>query len=1098
MKKHLNTYLYLVFVFAAIVGYTQQRPFINNIDKQTGIPGDTIFISGTGFSTGNMEVFIGHGKVENIVSESATSLQVIVPMTATYGNIIAQNTSSGLSGKSVEYFTPAFSGGDFNPDKVSSQKQLLTFNQFTYDLCACDLDGDGLTDISAANNNSGNVSFFRNQSKPNSVQFNRDVDDEDNDIPTVITQCGDLNGDGKPEVVFTSGEGDAEFQIFIYTNISTVGDIDFEDANIKFSLPKNSNNENRLARRFAIADIDGDGKNDLTIGNTFDNSLFIYRNTTSSSGGTITFANPYEFTVSGTDQVGSVEVADLNNDGIMDIVTLPYNQNQEQINLIRNESSPGTFKLINDGVIGSGSNRLNLGIADLNGDYLPEIISNNVTDFTIEIYKNNSTGGNLSFETSPSRIQNATQAWGFQAADMNGDGLVDIVASSAASRIFVAENKSTLSDFDFTLHSLPTLTANRNIEVFDVDHDAKPDLVFVNSSEASTEGRIGVILNQNCLSPAIFPEDLTFCRNNAFELFSTKAYNASYQWTNPSGNAVFTENNDKVRVTVNTGTSVSMAVEITSNDGQCTDKVTQTFNIANGTPSLPSIIVTQDPSKCNGTDITLEGPDGFNNYYWTLPNGSQTTTTTKTLNILNSSSEDAGIYELRTQVDGECSSDAATQIIDIDEPPLIGVFNNGKDEFCETGETELEIPNISGFTFQWKKDGVELSGETGTTLTVNSSLTSGGLTGDYTVDVISSAGCKNQSLDYALKSVALPSSSFDSPAKKCVNVDADFTATSTGEDGYDLEYVWDFGDNSSETGLSTTHSYSTNNRYTVTLTTSYSDVEACSASNTETITITPIPSIKIKAPQGEEKCPSDSLELRIDDTSVVSYLWSNGSTDSSIYGVTEPDEDESTYSVEIETDVECVVTDEITISNYQNSRISIATSDIGVTINNREIQLEDDQTKVTLRAENGYDYLWSPSRILSDSTSDEVEVFPELNSTVVKVTGKDDLHDCITSDSVTVLLPGIIARKSFSPNGDNEGFDCWQILNTSNTSGCTVYIFDTRGSLVFEGQSPFNNDCVWNGNIDNGSTPAPEGVYYYVMKCDQENNNLSGSILLGR
>ncbi len=1097
MKKHLNTYLYLVFVFAAIVGYTQQRPFINNIDKQTGIPGDTIFISGTGFSEGNMEVFIGHGKVENIVSESATSLQVIVPMTATYGNIIAQNTSTGLLGKSVEYFTPAFSGGEFNPDKVSSQKQLLTFNQFTYDLCGCDFDGDGLTDIAASNNNSQNVSFFRNQSTPNSVQFNRDIEDEDNDIATVITQCGDLNGDGKPEVVFTSGEGDAEFQIFIYTNISTPGNIDFEDTKTRFSLPKNSSNENRLPRRFVIADIDGDGKNDLIIGNTFDNSLYIYRNTTSSSASAITFASPNEFIVSGTDQVGSVEVADLNNDGITDIVTLPYNQNQEQINLIRNESSPGEIRLINDGVIGSSSYRLNLGIADLNGDYLPEIISNNVNDFTIEVYKNNSSGGSLLFESTPYEIDNATQAWGFQAADMNGDGLVDIVSASAASRIYVAENKSTLNEFDFTLHSIPTLTSNRNIEVFDVDHDAKPDLVFVNSSDINAEGKIGIILNQNCLAPKIFPEDLTFCRNNAFDLFGTKAYNASYQWANPSANAIFTDNNDKVTVTVNTGTSVSMSVEITSNDGQCTDKVTQTFNISNGTPSTPSINVIQDPSKCNGTDITLEGPDGFSSYKWTLPNGTETVTSTKTLNILNSSSEDAGVYELITQVEGECSSDPVTQIVDIDEPPLIGVFNNGKDEFCETSETELEIPNISGFTFQWKKDGIDLSGETGTSLTVNSSLTNT-MTGDYSVDVISAAGCKNQSLAYALKSVPLPTSSFDLPEKKCVNVEADFTATSTGESGYDLDYTWDFGDNNNGTGLSTTHTYTTNNKYTVSLTTSYTEIDACSTTNTETITITPVPTIAIQAPQGEEKCPSDSLELRIDDASVVSFNWSNGSTESSIYGYTNPQADEATYSVEMETDVECVVTDEITISNYQNSRINIATSDIGVSINNGEIKLGDEETKVTLRAENGYDYLWSPSKILSDSTSDEVEVFPELNSTIVKVTGKDDIHDCVTADSVTVLLPGIIARKSFSPNGDNEGFDCWQILNMSNTTGCTVYIFDTRGSVVFKGESPFNNDCVWNGNIDNGSTPAPEGVYYFVMKCDQENNNLSGSILLGR
>ncbi len=54
----------------------------------------------------------------------------------------------------------------------------------------------------------------------------------------------------------------------------------------------------------------------------------------------------------------------------------------------------------------------------------------------------------------------------------------------------------------------------------------------------------------------------------------------------------------------------------------------------------------------------------------------------------------------------------------------------------------------------------------------------------------------------------------------------------------------------------------------------------------------------------------------------------------------------------------------------------------------------------------------------------------------------------------------------------------------------------TGGANILVEDSPFANDEVWDGNFKNN--PAPEGVYYFVLKCDDSAQNQTGAILLAR
>ncbi len=123
-----------------------------------------------------------------------------------------------------------------------------------------------------------------------------------------------------------------------------------------------------------------------------------------------------------------------------------------------------------------------------------------------------------------------------------------------------------------------------------------------------------------------------------------------------------------------------------------------------------------------------------------------------------------------------------------------------------------------------------------------------------------------------------------------------------------------------------------------------------------------------------------------------------------------------------------------------------------------------------------------------------VTITPSKPIVIVSVVG-ETADGCTEPTTITLISDTLTPMKSFSPNGDGLR-DCWGIINSSILDGCTVYVFDTRGTNVFKGTSPFIDDCIWEGDF-NGKN-VPEGVYYFAMKCDDASDNQSGSILLAR
>tara|TARA_Y100001972_G_scaffold129103_1_gene194187 strand:- start:4167 stop:7463 length:3297 start_codon:yes stop_codon:yes gene_type:complete len=1097
----MRIFLSLFLLVLSIASMAQQRPFINSLDKTSGAVGETVIITGSGFSANpaDLKVYFGAGEA-TILSSTTGQIKVTVPANATDDQVSVVNIATNLIGTSSQIFTLSYGGdpGSFAASGFDTFQEIATGNQFAYDLCLCDFNNDGLSDIGITHDDDTTVNMFQNQSTTATTAFSEigtiQVPLESgsrNDANLNGIDCGDLNNDGLPDLIVSKNNGNLPVNIYYYENVS--------GANIAFSLagstriPNQPSGDVRTPRKLRIADIDGDGRNDFIIGSQTDNTLLVYLHDATNN---IAFNAPIGINMSGMADLGALEVKDLNNDNLPDLVAIAFDEANQPLAYFENNSTPGNVKF-SSRLISSLAQRNFVHVTELTNDDYPEIITSNSFGGTISVFRNTtaSKGGAISYNTTPTNITGIVSTWGINSGDMNGDGLADLVVSNGTAGVKVLINEFDGTTLSFSQTTLATTQVSRNIQVGDLNGDARPDIAFTYNSTNGANGKLGLFVNRNCYLPSFSPADLNYCPNVPFTLYTTKTVDATYTWNLTSGTGSITPNGDNADVTI---TSASATVEVTitpgnNGSGSCTNTSSQVFNV-NGTPPATPTITPSDASSpiCSGTDLTLSS-SAADNYYWILPDGSAGPDA-QDLVLTDLTSADAGVYTLRTQLTGGCVSDPTTYEVVVNEPPFITITNQGQDNFCDGSSITLEVPDYNGFTYSWEKDGAPIAGTTNT-LSVNA-------TGTYVAIITDAFTCENRSPDYSVTAVPAPVSSFNTSyaaantSEICIDVQLNFTATSTGSGSFALTYDWDFGDATNATGATTSHSYSTAQQYTATLTTSYTDISGCSDQANSTITVSDqVPGdIPITVVGGStDKCPSDTLLVQLP-ANYVSYAWSTGDTDFEAEAFTARGENSVTLTADVETNIGCMVTVQQTIDNFPNSGIPV-TAEEG-TITNDSITLPEGEQMITLTASNAVgDYAWTIDGTPSNVIAAVLEHQPTQRTTVITVTGTD-ANGCEETTTTTVLLPAILARKTFSPNADGLGFDCWEILNTSSLEGCTVYIFDNRGRHLLQKESPFPNNCVWDGTAE--GQPAPEGIYYFVLKCDDELNNTNGTITLAR
>ena len=1098
------------FLFSLNFAFGQTNPYISSVYPLIAAPTETVTISGS--TLDGSEVFFGSAK-GSILSNSSGLIEVQVPAGASYAPITVIN-SNGVA-VSSSFFLPNWNG-NLSLDSTypfTAVQNIAVNEQYIYDLCLCDFDDDGLNDVVVTSSENKDAAFsnrvvFRNTTATpgGTTSFVKAL--SFGSQPAFHVKCGDLDGDGKPDLIVTQTSQASESRnVEIYLNTSTPGAISFNEAG---KLELILNKRDTLIRppgEIRIDDLNQDGKMDLVISNDIFNDVDVFQNT--STTGSLSFESPLLLSLGSERAARNIQIADLNNNNLPEIIVSSFG-GDDVFYFENNSTSDGLNFKDKVKLISTGTDKINaIEVADLDGNGFLEIIG--ADGFTssgelVIIPNNTSEAGGAIEMGERQRFDSDLFPWGLAIGDLNGDGKIDIasgIMEATKTEINIFFNSSSAEgNFSFEKQSVEmNLINNRNLRISDLNNDGKPDLAVASLSGFGVSGQLSIVENAGCLKPVIAPVTSSYCNGIEFFVTASASAGTTYNWeVSEDGGGSYTADGsstgNKLDISSHTG---DLKVRVTAIIGTCGEisEVIEVTSSSSDDPGTPTIEVTPATVCLDGSFVLSSSITDADIYKWTGPNGFSSTDAAPSFEAATSAM--AGTYSLTISNTGGCDGQTATKILEIDMGPPSTIVNNGDDLFCEGLTTQLAISTYSGFTYQWNLDGVAIVGKTSGTYDADT-------TGVYSVTTTETATtCQATGETYTVTQVIKPTFTIKGVLATCVDLDRIFEATVDSTNSlYTNTYCWNYTDGTGTTIDSTsmtasdTLSFTEADSYLVKLITGYEEVANCESSITKGVVVTTIPLFTIEASDGIEKCPSDSLPLALPDN-LASYNWSNGDTTHNTYGLIDLAFDTNPKDLYVAwvNSVGCADTSFITINNYYDSNIEITSSAGDITGGVLTVPEPTGWlTNVPLTANGGSNYLWEPTNIVSDSNGIDVNIYPKTIYDLVTLSG-NDVNGCYESDTVRMSIDFVAPRKSFSPNGDGYGFDCWQIRNAVDMIDCTITIFNELGKEIWSG-SQFVDDCVWDGNTYS-SSEAPEGIYYYVISCEETQIfQPSGAILLAR
>jgi uncharacterized repeat protein (TIGR01451 family) len=340
-----------------------------------------------------------------------------------------------------------------------------------------DFNGDSKPDIIAANFSGGSVSVMLGNGDGT---FQSKIDSTVAPTPTWIA-VGDFNNDGKQDIAVAIANGPYRLCVLLGNGDGT------------FQSPTTYTINNNSTRSIAVADFNGDGKQDLLVFSGGRISI-LYGN------GDGTFQDAASVGLSSS--TGIFSTGDFNGDGKIDLVSTNFFG-----------SPPSVCPAINQG---DGTFRYKPCVSDIQGTSFAvgDFNADGKLDFAVANFTNPDPGtvSNISVllgngdGTFQSKVNYPVGSAPFlgAAADFNGDGKLDLVTANDGDN-----NVSLLlgnGDGTFQARTnYATAEAPQGIAVADFNTDTGPDLVTANNSD----NNVSVLLNNSVAAPTPTPTPST-------------------------------------------------------------------------------------------------------------------------------------------------------------------------------------------------------------------------------------------------------------------------------------------------------------------------------------------------------------------------------------------------------------------------------------------------------------------------------------------------------------------------------------------------------------------------------------------------------------
>lgn len=250
--------------------------------------------------------------------------------------------------------------GTVNFDSAVNISTVLTSN-----IQAADINDDGKIDIIVSNGNSNNFKVYLNQSSVGTISFSNSGIQFGGAYSSRNITVGDINMDGKPDVLLF-GE-----KLYLYINNSTTTNVSFQEI-VTLSSSEYFG---------SLIDIDGDGDNDI-VGNHSIIQNNIIETINSQSFNKVTY---FEYEGYSKNTVG-----DFNGDGKTDFVLEFNKDSNNKIFYIKNNNSEGNFSTSlltqfsnSNTIIGTPI------LCDVDGDNKLDLISSEGGSPIFKVLKNN-------------------------------------------------------------------------------------------------------------------------------------------------------------------------------------------------------------------------------------------------------------------------------------------------------------------------------------------------------------------------------------------------------------------------------------------------------------------------------------------------------------------------------------------------------------------------------------------------------------------------------------------------------------------------------------------------------------------------------------
>jgi len=236
-------------------------------------------------------------------------------------------------------------------------------------IAVADLTGSKRLDLVIANFGSGTASVFMHGATPGTFNAATTVTTGGSPNQVVI---GDVNGDGNPDLVLADGGGSGNVIVVLQNAGSGT-----------FGAPINLLTANGLTiNSAAIGDLNGDGKPDIVAtaydANGNNGAVYVFLQSATTPG---TFLAPVAYPAGAQPQV--VRIADVNGDGLPDLVVGNLGPGADGLGspgvsvLLQQAGHPGVFLAPVSYSTGHWGT-VDLAVGDLNGDAKPDIVAANL------------------------------------------------------------------------------------------------------------------------------------------------------------------------------------------------------------------------------------------------------------------------------------------------------------------------------------------------------------------------------------------------------------------------------------------------------------------------------------------------------------------------------------------------------------------------------------------------------------------------------------------------------------------------------------------------------------------------------------------------